>query len=101
MYIPTPLPPPPPPSSPLFRAVYNDNSCLCNYAASKKLALLEDEDIVYYNYHNGFGESPFFVAVGVCVCILHLYLTVCVSVYDGECVCVCVWVCVCVCAGAC
>jgi hypothetical protein len=46
-------------------AVFNDNCLRSNYTAARRILDLDNDDILYFNYHNSYAESPFFVAVGV------------------------------------
>lgn len=43
--------------------VVEDNCCLCNYAALRKMCQLHNMEVVYATYHVEVGETPFFVAV--------------------------------------
>eukprot|EP00124_Ichthyophonus_hoferi_P002866 Ihof_evm1s217 gene=Ihof_evmTU1s217 len=54
--------------------VHNGSCFDCNYAATKKAANLNDDDIIYYNGHNDVYESPYYVALdhhqqAVVICI--------------------------------
>ncbi|XP_037087617.1 diacylglycerol lipase-alpha-like, partial [Pollicipes pollicipes] len=54
--------------------IVEDNCCMCNSAATQKMAPLEDVELVYVTYHVDIGETPFMVAVDhdrqvVIVCI--------------------------------
>ncbi|XP_021695200.1 sn1-specific diacylglycerol lipase alpha isoform X3 [Aedes aegypti] len=43
--------------------VVEDNCCLCNYAALKKMLKIGEVEVIYATYHVDIGETPFFVAV--------------------------------------
>ncbi|KAF0309047.1 Sn1-specific diacylglycerol lipase alpha [Amphibalanus amphitrite] len=54
--------------------VVEDNCCLCNTAATQRMAPLDELELVYVTYHVDVGETPFMVAVDhqrctVIVCI--------------------------------
>ncbi|XP_062538021.1 diacylglycerol lipase-alpha isoform X2 [Armigeres subalbatus] len=43
--------------------VVEDNCCLCNYAALKKMLKIGEVEVIYATYHVDIGETPFFVAI--------------------------------------
>ncbi|XP_056633606.1 diacylglycerol lipase-alpha isoform X2 [Diorhabda sublineata] len=43
--------------------IVDDNCCHCNYAATEKLSIVGDIEIIYATYHVDIGQTPFFVAL--------------------------------------
>ncbi|XP_048240097.1 uncharacterized protein LOC124138229 isoform X2 [Haliotis rufescens] len=43
--------------------VIDDNCCLCNFSALRRISGLQEVDVVYATYHVDIGETPFYVAL--------------------------------------